>query len=221
MTALHQELHPDLRDRLQVGTIPGSFTLYHPLVIKPFYTEDQAEQVNQQYELKRTMLTDAWNYRVYEDYIMLHERPYRITALLQVADLITTHPEHWKLVGMVWQDSENIYQHLAAWEIVFNSERPAKECMMNKAEQQVYSQFKDVVEVYRGSSPENLEGYSWTLSKQVAEQFAARSYAGNPLISYSAVDPEDIHAYFNGRDEQEIIINPAAMDSRVITAYKG
>ncbi|PGR83452.1 HD domain-containing protein [Bacillus cereus] len=70
-----------------------------------------------------------------------------------------------------------------------------------------------VVTVYRGQSDKSThytESISWTLSKEVAKRFAkGRGYDGE--IYMGAVLVEDIMSYYNGRNEQEVLVLPSAV----------
>ena len=59
------------------------------------------------------------------------------------------------------------------------------------------------VTVYRGGDP---DGLSWTLSRKVAEWFAERS---NTEVHQLVIHRDSILFYSNGREEKEIIFDPA------------
>lgn len=63
--------------------------------------------------------------------------------------------------------------------------------------------------VYRGDPDGNL-GMSWTLSKTTARFFAKRYGTGaNPTIfRYVVEHKREVLAYFTGRNEAEIVLNP-------------
>lgn len=216
-------LHPDLQKHLFPGAVGHTKAIHHPLYIDPCYIDNdaRAKVVNNIYLAKKEAVAVAMQKGDFQQYVALHERPYRLRALMAIKFIIMTNPAFWRMVAFVWVDSENIYQNLDNWVDLFESDRPSKDSLMDDDELRVLRQLPDEVLVYRGHSPENLEGLSWSLSKHVAEQFADRSMKGNPLVSQSAVSRDDIHAYFNVRGEQEVVISPDALDSRVCSAYKG
>ena len=52
-------------------------------------------------------------------------------------------------------------------------------------------------------------GISWTLSEKMATWFATRFKAeGEPRIAEGQCEKSSILAYFDGRDEKEIVVNP-------------
>lgn len=64
------------------------------------------------------------------------------------------------------------------------------------------------VKIYRGlGSKSRRDGISWTLSKEKAEWFATR-FKDNGEVLTAEANKSDILAFLNGRNEQEIIINP-------------
>ena len=78
----------------------------------------------------------------------------------------------------------------------------------------------EVVEVYRGITDYNkkyVKALSWTLSKKTAEWFADR-FSSKGIIYKALIPKEHILAYFNGRNEKEIVLDPKYLQD--IEIYK-
>ncbi len=87
--------------------------------------------------------------------------------------------------------------------------------LMNKVELMRFNSLADTFNIYRGFHNENNKiGFSWGLSKDVAEMFAHR-YNKSSIIVCTA-KREDVLAYFNDRQEEEIIVNPANILGEVV-----
>ena len=84
--------------------------------------------------------------------------------------------------------------------------------LMNKREQKVFDSFPDIVTVYRGCCGKNaVKGISWTLSFEKAKWFAERFPMWKGTVYTATIPKQYIYAYFNDRDEQEIVL-----DSRML-----
>ena len=87
----------------------------HKLVVA-WLTED-ASYINQTYRNKLQGVKKAETDADWGLYVDLHERPYRLCALLSATKkgLKDKPSEFWELVGNVWRDSENIHHSLSKW----------------------------------------------------------------------------------------------------------
>ncbi|MDA8753836.1 hypothetical protein N9N24_05000, partial [Candidatus Marinimicrobia bacterium] len=96
--------------------------------------------------------------------------------------------------------------------------------MMDEEEQKVYDELPDMVKVYRGvglKDDEELEtddelGISWSISKEKGEWFSNRFWNNGYLIE-GEVKKEHIYGYLNGRQEQEVIVEPRFIENIKIT----
>lgn len=90
-------------------------------------------------------------------------------------------------------------------ELFSNSDR---DILMNEEEKKIYEILPDVITVYRGVQyEEHASGISWTLSEEQAEWFADR-FDGTGFVFSAKIKKEDIFAYFDSREEEEIVLNP-------------
>lgn len=68
------------------------------------------------------------------------------------------------------------------------------------------------------------KGLSWTIDQSKAEWFARRfamlTHLGQPRLMEGIVKKKDVLAYFNGRKEKEIVVDPANVRSMKATAVQ-
>lgn len=167
---------------------------------------------------KKIMLADYEAEKKWHSWIFTHERAYRADALLNV---IHNHGEeisdrqYWELVSSVWTDSENIYQNAMEWAILLGSDRGEREAMMNEDELAIYRALPDPITVYRGAIEYlNDEGLSWTTNRERAHWFARRFASlrdGDAIVLTGTVAKKDALAYFDERNESEILVVEGAV----------
>ena len=122
--------------------------------------------------------------------------------------------DFWRLLN----DCYMTLKHPLLWkhEIreAFQSDEPDQEYYMNQESREFYNNLPDGVTIYRGMSvTESIGknyGISWTLSKDVADHFTKIDSSGLPTsekkVMVSLMVPkDDIIAYSNEREEQEVI----------------
>lgn len=83
--------------------------------------------------------------------------------------------------------------------------------LMNKEEQAIYQALPGTFTVFRGvqsgMAKKTIRGLSWTLSHDKAIWFARRFHHSNKVYQ-ATIEKKHVFAYFGGRDEQEIVVNP-------------
>jgi hypothetical protein len=163
--------------------------------------------------LERALCKDDW-----ETYVFLHERPYRLDAFMKIRHDITRSQNYWTLLGHIWQDSENIWQHLDDWRLLFEEpERGYMEFFMDDDDRKAFSLppqkggMPATFPIYRGFNYDGGEdGFSWTIDRARAEWFARRFSDSDhqPLVAAGTVGRKDVIGYLTGRGEQEIVVLP-------------
>jgi len=87
----------------------------------------------------------------------------------------------------------------------------ADPCMlMDENEYAKFRSLDDTVTLYRGVTSynaKNVKALSWTLDEKVAEWFACR-YGEKGTVYEAQISKEHIYAYFDGRSEAEVIVDP-------------
>lgn len=142
----------------------------------------------------------------YEGYVFVHEKPFRLNAFLMIADSIKEDARYWELLGEVWVNSENIWQNIRDWKRALKSNRADKHKFMSEKDYEVYQNLPEDITVYRGYAPEGTKyGMSFTLSLEQATWFATR-WKAQGMVFRKQIKKDDVFAYINSRNEQEIII---------------
>lgn len=218
MTKLHAELQRHLTENKFFGTV-----LDHPLVRifpyglkhpKGFRYRDAATMANAMYSKKKATLLAAKRERDWHSYVFLHERPYRCEALHYLnnsENLKVT--EFWPLVRVTWMDSENIRQWHDEWVELWTESRRYSTSVMQRSDQKRFRALSENITVWRGvNHPDGANGLSWTVDRDKAVWFARRFKSGKknagPHLAKGIVSKKVVLAYFNGRNESEIVVLP-------------
>jgi hypothetical protein len=207
-----EELHPELKKRVFASK---SFdVLQHPLVFSVPYNEFTNKILNKSLAYKKQAVAEAQEQGDWHRYVFLHERPFRFDALRSVEDKFTDDKEYWRVVGSVWTDSENIYQHFAVWKRLWASSFNGRDVLMDEEEKEVLEAMPQVLTVYRGFKIKKSErGLSWTTDRDTAVWFARRFRASHQssFVAQANVAKKDVLAYFDGRNEKEVVVLPTSL----------
>jgi hypothetical protein len=194
------KLNPELQQFL-TDTPIGQY-IKHPLVFQPFISTTIA---NQQLEQKYNQIRKALDTKNFNQFIFLHERPYRLLAFVDIKRNLN-NKNYWKLLSNIWTDTENSYQDLETWRKLFQSKRNHKENLMDEQELETLESLDNELVVYRGCVKNlNENGLSWTLDKNQAKWFANR-FEKDGVVLEKQISKKSIVAYFNGRNEEEVIV---------------
>lgn len=217
---LHSKEEPlcdELKDyvfKKKFGTI-----VHHPLVIEMFYDPQHCALLNYRFELKKQEREKAKATGNWVKFIYLHERPYRLEALCAAQKAGAKDPQ---LVRDVWIDSENIWQNKDLWKLVWATMKNPADAM-DANEKTVVEWMPDKIQIHRGirHTRHNRRGMSWTRDKERAVWFAVRLKQSGliPTVLTATVKKADILAYFQARNEEEVVIMPHKLPRR-ITAYE-
>ncbi|MBX3519592.1 MAG: hypothetical protein KF835_06180 [Xanthobacteraceae bacterium] len=197
------ELNPELADFFDADT--GE--VHHPLLIT-ILVPSSVEAANEIFIRKSSDATEALKAGNWNDYVFLHERPYRLDALRRCIAGGISGSEYWKLVGDVWSDSENIFENLAGWREVWSSNERSRASCMNDEELQFLSSLVWPQNVWRGCIPSiDHSSLSWTLDLEVARWFAKKCAINGDksVIVTGSVRSEDVLACFLRRNEAELV----------------
>ena len=81
---------------------------------------------------------------------------------------------------------------------------------MSQDELNTLKDLDSTVTVYRGVTSfnaKNVKALSWTLDRSIAEWFASR-FDEDGTVYQAQIDKSHIYAYFEGRNESEVIVDP-------------
>lgn len=147
----------------------------------------------------------------YQIYILLN-KPYRL-AFLKYTTEYMSQDDLSEILADVWTSTEspNLDSNLSKRKLVslFKSANP--NLLMNKEELEVFNNLDDEVTIYRGVTSynaDNVKALSWTLDYDKAEWFANRFNEENGTVYEAQIERSHILAYFDRRNEFEIIVDP-------------
>jgi hypothetical protein len=199
---LDQELIPYVNRHPRLGKI-----IQHPLVYSVPHFDASNKMCNRQLQAKKIACAEALRQQKWDRYIFLHERPFRLWALLKIKDQMDD-TAYWQAVGAAWIDSENIHQEYPAWNALWKDDRPLKHLAMEEEERDFLVNLPESFQVFRGvKSVVGKKGLAWTLDREKAEWFATR-FGGSGFVYVATVQKSQCHAYFSGRNESEIVVEP-------------
>lgn len=133
--------------------------------------------------------------------------PYYMQFLYFIKDYVT--PETiGECLAHCWVDMEFPNQH-ACDMLLELFDKADKKALMSEEEYEKFSSLPETVEIYRGiqSKKAKVKAMSWTLSLDKAKWFANRWGQNNKVVKV-LMPKRNILAYFKGRGEEEIVINP-------------
>ncbi len=206
-----EKLLPELKPFEYTG--PLGLGVYHPLLIEMFYNPEHCALLNLRYREKKRAVAEARAERKWSSYIWLHERPYRIRALLDAMRSGMKDPH--ELIASVWIDSENIWQHKSEWLLIWK-DLANPHLVMDANERTVFDYMPETLTIFRGIRHRThwLKGLSWTRDKERAVWFAHRlaTKKNRPVVVEAKVNKADVLAFFNGRNEEEIVVLPRKVE---------
>lgn len=203
MKSFTDQLDQDLVNHVY-GDDTFGFVVHHPLIVS--FGIVPVEQINLAYRHKANAVQRALEDRDLALYVFLHERPYRLDALLEI-DKYAGEEAYWTLVGDVWTDSENTWQNLDVWEEIFSN--PNARMMMNAEERERFEALPEMITIYRGCwRGVNESGLSWSLSRERAEWFSKRMAGEDeqPIVLEKTICKNDVIALIDRRGEEEILV---------------
>lgn len=142
-------------------------------------------------------------------------KPYRMLYLSLTFPYLTKK-ERSEIMHEVWISVENINNNVnvSQMETLKMLRNCNKKYLMGQENYEAYENLPDTFTVYRGLQENAQEdGLSWTLSKDVAEWFASRFENDGEIIE-KIVYKTEVIAYFNDRDEEEIILDIKKVEKR-------
>lgn len=140
---------------------------------------------------------------------LIIRKPYRLTFFKYIHNFLS-EKDYAVLLADAWISSENPnYDSNCSIDLLTSWFKKAnKEYLMETEDYQHYLQLPEYITVYRGISNKNsLKALSWTENFEVAEWFSNR-WQSDGIVKTGSVKKEFVLAYFNTRNEHELIIHP-------------
>jgi hypothetical protein len=139
----------------------------------------------------------------------------KIEKFIQFKHLYIQPEHYWQGLRSCYDHSNNNHHLLDQIKALFNTNKPNRNSMMTHKELKFLNSLDDKITIYRGMSQIEADnkkyGLSWTLDKAIAEKFANgyihnyNSYRLDKTVVELVIDKKDVVAYFDGREEKEII----------------
>lgn len=157
--------------------------------------------------------------RDFGGYLGLFGSHKRLRPFLSIETQLTDK-EYWPLLRKLWTMAEIFLPDAAIWAKLLECKRKFRRLIMNEAERTKLESMPGNFKVYRGYCHLGGEaGYSWTLSKAKARQFAEYATGGRramcgadrfngQFVAFGTVNKDDVIAYFQDRSEKEIVVAP-------------
>jgi|688.fasta_scaffold161898_1 hypothetical protein len=200
----YEPLRADLRQYVNGGWI------HHPLFVGEVQNAGYCGHIHTTIDARQRRLESLLGEGRYDDAVMTHETPYMLDALEQYANHLDD-AMFWKTFGMVWQMSENLWQYQPAIRRIMDHNRPRRDEMMTAKERHAVGTMPDPIAIYRGyTRPGSMKGWSWTTDPDKADWFARRfaDAGGACFVAEGTVSKQYLIAYFTGRNESEIVVDP-------------
>ena len=139
--------------------------------------------------------------------MIMMSSPYRLEFLNMIQNDIT-QKELSEQLSWMWTDTEFPNQYPQKM-LIKLFRKTDKKLLMNKEEIEAYNALADEITIYRGLQTSRAKrlGLSWTLSKEKAQWFANR-WKKKCKVYSASIKKEDAFAYFKGRGEEEIVVDP-------------
>lgn len=166
---------------------------------------------NLQFLQKKKAIDDAHKARDWERFIFMHERPFRLDALLMLVveqdrvgyDFGNTMINKYLLD--VYTDAEGTAINVGVWRVLF-------ERLANGKRNHDTLPADEWLTIYRGyDARHNDDGFSWTLDRATAEFFANR-FSKDGKVKETVIAPADVMLHNNSRGESEIVYFGPAVD---------
>lgn len=145
-------------------------------------------------------------------YVFVHETAYILDVFSKIAKQLSDK-EYWTILGAVYTQSENLWQQKRKLVRLLSADRPQRAFLMNGRERNYLAKLPSTLTIHRGYQYRNADSWSWTLDPKKAEWFARRFevLGGKPTVATGKAKKRDVIAYFSGRREKEIVVDPAVV----------
>ena len=189
------------------------------------YLAELAPIANRAYRGKREALARAEAEGKWQKVLWLYEKPYRMSVFLHVRDRMSDR-DYWQALGSLWLETENLHEDQDEWVGALSADRAGRaRWLMNEDERAVLASLDDQVTAHRGfRRPGRHLAPSWTLDRARAEWFAMRPldpHGSSGYLATATVPKTSVIAYFAGRGEQEIVLDPGELPESQVTTVTG
>ena len=120
------------------------------------------------------------------------------------AESIQDDSNYWNLLGTAWK-AGGCFKDQERWKVLFQNKRRNRHKIMKTSERREWSRLPKTLKAYRAyADPSEIEqSICWTLDKSFVQSYAT---AKNLQIAEKTFNRDDVFAYFNRRQESEILV---------------
>lgn len=155
--------------------------------------------------------------------IICHIEPNNLQDILIQHQNKMSDEVYWNFIAHCYTMSDMAHANEFIVNYFLKNKRPNKHFLMTEEERSFVADLPEKVTIYRGCSKKEIKSKklrcSWTLKKSVAEYFAFEyiNYAVEKSLDKDkskyevierTIDKSEIYAYFEGREEEEILYFP-------------
>lgn len=166
-------------------------------------------------EVRRLVAENDW-YSV----MLMHTSTSQLDAFQKYARHMDDK-NYWRCLELAWTSQEQVWPKRKVFLAYFQSCRPGREHLMSASERRTLLKMPNTFRIYRGFIGRKGAGLSWTVDRSKAEWFARRfsvlAHLGVPWVLEGTVRKKDVLAYFNGRKEKEVVVDPSLV--RVVATH--
>lgn len=172
---------------------------------------------------RKELIDNQNNETIDWDTIICHTEPNNLQDILIQHQNKMSDEVYWSFIAHCYTMSDLAHTNEFTVNYFLKSNRPNKHFLMTEEERAFLKDLPQKITIYRGCSKKEIKSkkirYSWTLKKSIAEYFAFEyiNYAiekstvkdkSKYEVIERTIDKSEIYAYFEGREEEEIIYFP-------------
>ena len=114
---------------------------------------------------------------------------------------------YWTVLRALWIDDGICSEQ---WKKLMYADRKRQHKIMKSSDRQALRKLPKVMPVYRACyEKEDEKNFNWTLDPNIAVRFHKKH------IAIRKIKKSDIYAYFNSRNEKEIILKPELLEGNI------
>lgn len=201
-------IHPFFNNRYMV------FSIHDEQPTDILASSENLQKARDYFENKIDNADDIWQILMY-----MHT-PYK-PLLFKLCANDLSDKDYAQMLAGVWTSTENPNQdaNVSIKEWIRFFKKANKNLLMTKEELAIYNSFNDTDEItiYRGvGHGREPYGLSWTATTTTAQWFAKRWNNKDAYMFKTICKKADVLAYFNSRNENELVINVNNLDKSKI-----
>jgi hypothetical protein len=190
-------------------------------VTSVIYTHDEYEQKAREGRMALQKIQDDilttpgyLNKEQIEDYLMVSDSFNRFPDFLKLLPKLVVD-FYWYALRRAYEGSDSLFEYRYVLKRLFRNKMSGRKALMNSEEQAYLKKLPKTVTIYRGMTAKehrsNEYGISWTLEEESAHFFAFTYWRNlhtsklKKIVVKAEVEKKDIVAFFNDREEFEII----------------